>query len=452
MESEYQEVTKSLYKILSGLPRFSHEVQSSSLPPNGVYFFFEKGETLEIDGQQYDRIVRVGTHVKDGNFPGRIRQHYGNRNSLSGNKNGSVFRKHLGGALMRKRDPNDPRLNSWLLHMGESDSEVEEWVSRCLRNNFSFSCIRVDDAEERLALESGLIALLAQHPLARMSNNWLGLFAESPVIRSTGIWNTQKVDSVPLTIAQLHRISQLAGAIPEKIQREKKSTLVIIPCGKKKIWNINLNIGSSAAKDAYISDYFKLNRQYAELMGDRWVILSAKYGYINPETLIENYNVSFKDKNPEVVSIEKLTRQIHDMGLYKYTELLALGGIEYREMISRSFAGIPINIVFPFAGNGGIITIMSATRNAIGKNGDQNIRNQSPRGMNQTNSDKILSYLNQAQKRYCDGCLMDLLQIKPHQQVNQICNRLASNSAIKRKIGICDKCRMQKLVNFRVMV
>jgi len=38
-----------------------------------------------------------------------------------------------------------------------------------------------------------------------------------------------------------------------------------------------------------------VNREYAEHFGDRWVILSAKYGFLNPEDTIEGtYNVTFK--------------------------------------------------------------------------------------------------------------------------------------------------------------
>ena len=51
------------------------------------------------------RIVRVGNHPRsDGTLVRRLRQHY------KGHKNGSVFRKFLGGALMRSEDPSHPCL------------------------------------------------------------------------------------------------------------------------------------------------------------------------------------------------------------------------------------------------------------------------------------------------------------------------------------------------------
>jgi hypothetical protein len=210
------DLTKYLYVVIDRCyaKHLNHTVKKDRLPSSGVYLFFEKGEYVQIDGKIYDRIVRVGTHNKDGNFPGRIRQHYGNKGSstkedLSGNKNGSVFRKHLGGAIMRRENPNDPRLREWLKQMGQSYTDIEEKVSRTLRENFTFICFPVDTKEERLSIESGLISLLAHYPLGQPSEEWLGRFAYSPVIRSTGLWNTKETDKKPLDNRQLERIVSL---------------------------------------------------------------------------------------------------------------------------------------------------------------------------------------------------------------------------------------------------
>jgi hypothetical protein len=193
----------------------NHLTNKNQLPESGIYLFFEKGELIQIDGKIHDRIVRVGTHIKNGNFPGRIRQHYGNKGDLMGNKNGSVFRKHLGGAIMRKENPDDPRLSEWLKQMGKSYPDIEEKVSRILRENFTFICFSVDTKEERLSLESALISLLVKYPLSKPSDGWLGRFADSPVIRNTGLWNTRETDAIPITIGQLIRIEHLMEQFSE---------------------------------------------------------------------------------------------------------------------------------------------------------------------------------------------------------------------------------------------
>lgn len=137
-------MTEHLYNLICKLPRYNYETPRNQLPHNGVYIFYERGQTLNINNCVADKIVRIGTHKKDNRFRRRMREHFGNVSSLKGNKNGSVFRKHLGGALLRKDNPEDPRLKVWLTQDGPSFLEVEEAVSSVLRNNFTFSCFQVN--------------------------------------------------------------------------------------------------------------------------------------------------------------------------------------------------------------------------------------------------------------------------------------------------------------------
>lgn len=202
-----------LHLWAAGLARHDWLTPPSVLPTDGIYLFFETGETgeaVDLGGSTLDRIVRVGTHRVDGRFRQRIRQHYGNVGSLGGNKNGSVFRKHVGGALLYQRDANDPRLAEWIAQGGHSYPEVEEEVSCTLRDRFTFCAIPVAERAERLVLESGLIALLAQHSLERPSATWLGAFAADPAIRASGLWNTQHVHPAPLSADQFNRLQRLA--------------------------------------------------------------------------------------------------------------------------------------------------------------------------------------------------------------------------------------------------
>lgn len=209
------ELTAELYSLIQLLPRFDYRTDGKNLPENGVYIFFELGEEVIPQGNVVDRIVRIGAHIKDYRFRGRIRQHYGYKNSLKGNKNGSVFRKHVGGALLRKANPQDPRLKDWLTQDGPSFIEVEEMVSSILRENFTFSCIRVDDKEERLNLERALIAQFAKYPLGSPSKDWLGLNADSEKVRKCGLWNSQHIDKEPMTPAEFKRFKELVESAIE---------------------------------------------------------------------------------------------------------------------------------------------------------------------------------------------------------------------------------------------
>ncbi len=212
-------ITRWAYQTLNQLDCHTWQTQSWMGPHNGIYVFYEKGETVTDGGHTWDRIVRIGTHRRDGNFRARIRQHYGPAKTLGGNKNSSVLRKHLGGAIMRRRDPEDPRLSDWLKPGGPTFREIEEDVSRSLRDHFTFVCFRVDDAADRLALESGLIALMAQAPLGPPTSGWLGRFAASPAIRRSGLWNTQCIDNPPLDSPRLVKVERFVDAWIQEVAR-----------------------------------------------------------------------------------------------------------------------------------------------------------------------------------------------------------------------------------------
>ena len=71
-------------------------------------------------------------------------------------------------------------------------------------------------------------------------------------------------------------------------------SLMIVPCGKKKIWDENPATGRTPARYAYTSNYFKLCTQYAEKFSEEWVIFSGKYGLLSPAFIIDNYDTRVK--------------------------------------------------------------------------------------------------------------------------------------------------------------
>ena len=177
----------------------------AAIPSDGLYFFYEDGE-INSHGTGA-RVVRVGNHPRAiGRLGNRLRNHY------SGNKNGSVFRKFLGGALIRRRNPNDPCLlpgpgrGHWERQDERTCSRckpVEQEVSRLLRERFSFRCVRIVDRSERNRIEQALIASLAGCPTCEASGMWLGRSAYSPNVQQSGLWNSDFVDSLPLTASEL---------------------------------------------------------------------------------------------------------------------------------------------------------------------------------------------------------------------------------------------------------
>lgn len=100
------DLCNAVHQAARALPRIAYAFERSCLPRNGIYLFFEAGES---DGHTGDeRIVRVGTHRSD-NFRSRISEHYLLDRELEimadrpAPKDRSIFRKNLGRAWIRKQ-------------------------------------------------------------------------------------------------------------------------------------------------------------------------------------------------------------------------------------------------------------------------------------------------------------------------------------------------------------
>lgn len=149
--------------------------------------------------------------------------------------------------------------------------------------------------------------------------------------------------------------------------RHSSRRLVIVPCGRSKIWDKHPTAGPTPAKDAYTGVPFKLNRQYAESFCNAWVILSAKYGFIPPDFVLPGpYEVTFKRKSSNPVSVEVLQAQVVTQRLSDFAIIIGLGGKEYRSAIESAFHQTPVELLFPFAGLP-IGKSMQATKRAIEK-------------------------------------------------------------------------------------
>jgi len=129
--------------------------------------------------------------------------------------------------------------------------------------------------------------------------------------------------------------------------------LIIVGCGKKKIWDRYPDAGPTQAKDAYVGPYFGLNRRYAEYLGYDWLVFSAKYGFVRPDFVIAgNYNVTFKNPATHPISTDELRRQLFQLQLGRYDIVTILGGQDYIGRVEEAFAGMDARFETPFAGPG----------------------------------------------------------------------------------------------------
>lgn len=64
-----------------------------------------------------------------------------------------------------------------------------------------------------------------------------------------------------------------------------------------------------------------------------------------------------------------------------------------------------------------------------------------------TNMEAVNEFIHENRKLYCDDCLSDELDIKPRQQINQICRNLMKDGVLNREKRQCAGCSKEKLVN-----
>ena len=176
-------------------------------PNRGVYFFFEEGE-YRTNAPSVQRVVRVGTHAVSrgavSTLWGRLRTHKGTPDGL-GNHRGSIFRLHIGTALLRQM-----RGQNKLLTWGKGQSATkdikreEEWMERqvsdYLGKKMSLLWLNISDdpsaLSDRAFIERNAIALISnkKHPIDLPSPKWLGRFSNKEEIRESGLWNIRHVD------------------------------------------------------------------------------------------------------------------------------------------------------------------------------------------------------------------------------------------------------------------
>ena len=178
--------------MFNKMERFTFPFDKQSIPENGIYILFEKGEKAH---NGLDRIVRVGTHTGVNQLRSRLFQHF-----VQENKDRSIFRKNIGRALLNR--DKDPFIEKWELDLTtrsakdkysssidfDKQKTIEKEVSKYIQNNFSFVVFQVDEKDRRLGTESPIISTVSQCDSCGPSSDWFGLHSPKEKIRKSGLW------------------------------------------------------------------------------------------------------------------------------------------------------------------------------------------------------------------------------------------------------------------------
>lgn len=204
----FYQIMEDLEEIVGGKRLLSQCDGAMDWPKRGVYFFFEEGEVREHVGL---RVVRVGTHaLKIGSKRTlwcRLSQHKGTMSGKyagGGNHRGSVFRLHVGTAMISK---NGYDAATWAKgstakeEVRHKEQFIEKLVSTHIRS-MPFLWVEVYDPpgpdSSRNYIEKNTIALLSNFRKSECidlaSPNWLGNYVWNEKIRLSGLWNVNNVD------------------------------------------------------------------------------------------------------------------------------------------------------------------------------------------------------------------------------------------------------------------
>lgn len=148
---------------------------------------------------------------------------------------------------------------------------------------------------------------------------------------------------------------------PSKIDLRRfdpKTTLFVVSCTEPKIWGEDPKAPSYVpARYAYRGSSFKkvthwLETDQMELKGFGWLVLSAKYGYIEPWHPIGKYDVTFNDDNTGPISDQTLYSQVMHQRRWRDTTplknfktVICFGSQTYLEKVKKSFRDTDAQII-----------------------------------------------------------------------------------------------------------
>ena len=107
------------------------------------------------------------------------------------------------------------------------------------------------------------------------------------------------------------------------------------------------------AKDMYVSTLFRGMRRYAESHSDRWYILSAEHGLLDPTAMIQPYNLTLKTLS--VTQRQDWALRVHEslanvLLLGDSIEILA--GVPYRKHLVPLLTSDGYKVGIPLEGLG----------------------------------------------------------------------------------------------------
>lgn len=122
-------------------------------------------------------------------------------------------------------------------------------------------------------------------------------------------------------------------------------TIYLLSCVSKK------RERECAARDLYVSDWFRKARRFAEASGFRWFILSAEHGLIDPDQVIAPYERTLNAMGvaDRRAWSERVAAQLAE-AVPDLSRVVFLAGARYREFLAQDLAIRGLEVSVPMEG------------------------------------------------------------------------------------------------------
>lgn len=203
---------KQLYDVVyyvanktSGIRLLSECTGKMDWPKKGLYYILDFSE-YSIAQNSSPKIIRVGTHaVSQGSKStlwNRLKTHKGLNNG-GGSHRSSVFRLHIGNAIIAKNGLNIP---TWAVgqnatkEIRDLETDLEKQVSEYI-GKLGVVVLNIDDqsssTSDRAYIEKNSIALLSttNYSFDFATMDWLGYYSNKDEIRRSSLWNINYVNN-----------------------------------------------------------------------------------------------------------------------------------------------------------------------------------------------------------------------------------------------------------------
>lgn len=127
---------------------------------------------------------------------------------------------------------------------------------------------------------------------------------------------------------------------------------ILIGCGSRKAMRV------TPAGEIYIGGLFAARRQYAEASGLPWFIVSAKYGILDPSTLVKPYDLKISDLSQvdraawKLGTVMQLLDRVGDAAELRRISFELHLGADYAEPLSETLLNAGFSYSWPVKGLG----------------------------------------------------------------------------------------------------